>query len=455
MKITTRLTILFTLITATILLAFAFAIYYSAKIDRDSEFYERLKIKGVTKAELYFDAKANVRTLQEIHLNNLKIMNEAEIAIYDTHYNLLYHDNPANDFVKETPELLDRIAKTGKVEKHQGDWQVLGMKYTFQGNHYIITVAAYDHYGYNKIASMLKSMVIAFVLAIAVIWIAGYFFARKAFEPVIEMTRKVKKITANQLHVRLNTSGSKDEISELANTFNEMLNRLENSFEAQKHFVSNISHEVRTPLFALITELEWSSDKERQPEEYRKAIQVALADARKMVRLSTSLLDFARASYDPSEIAFKTVRIDEVLIEASQVVQKANPAYKIGIVFEDDFQDDNQISVRGNEYLLRVAFINIFENGCKFSKQEQVTATISFRESNIRLAFMDNGVGISEEDLQHIFKPFFRGDNQKVASGNGIGLPLTQKIVTLHQGTIAVNAIIGEGTTITIELPHL
>src|SRR5690606_23092858 len=115
-------------------------------------------------------------------------------------------------------------------------------------------------------------------------------------------------------------------------------------------FVSNISHELRTPLAAIITELELSTNKERNLEEYKTVIKNALQDAKKLVRLSNSLLDLAKASYDTSEIAFKQVRIDEVILDARQQVLRLSQNCKIDIHFEDDFESDDQILLKGNEY---------------------------------------------------------------------------------------------------------
>jgi signal transduction histidine kinase len=166
-------------------------------------------------------------------------------------------------------------------------------------------------------------------------------------------------------------------------------------------------------------------------------------------------LDLAKASYDRSEIAFKPIRIDEILLDARQQVQKANPDYKIDIHFENDFENDNQISVNGNEYLLKVAFANLMENGCKFSKDKQSTVFISFGNEKIILRFSDKGIGISEDDMKNIFTPFYRGENKTFAEGNGIGLSLTQKIITLHKGIIAVLSKEKLGTTFTVELPSI
>jgi len=455
MKVRTRLTILFTVITATILLAFASVIYFSAKKNREKEFYSILKKEAITKANLFFNAKVDTKTLQDIYRNNREILNEVEVAIYDTDFNLLYHDAVDIDYVKETPEMINKIFQKGEIQFYQQDWQVVGLRYEYKNKNYIITATAIDQFGYNKLNSLLKNSIIVFIISIIFIYIAGLYFSKKAFDPVKDMIEKAKVISATNLDLRLNNNGKKDELSELANTFNEMLNRLENSFDAQKHFVSNISHELRTPLAAIITELELSTDKEKSVAEYKSTIQNALGDAKKLVRLLNSLLDLAKASYDPSEIAFKPIRIDEILLDARQQVQQANSDYKIDIVFEQEFENENQISINGNEYLLKVAFANLFENGCKFSKDKQSSVSISFERDKIQLRFTDKGIGISENDLKHIFTPFYRGENKIYAEGNGIGLALTQNIILLHKGTISVSSKQNEGTTFYVELLHI
>lgn len=455
MKIKTRLTLLFTLVTATILLAFAFVVYYSAKENREKEFYALLRKEAYTKANVFLNAQVDKNTLQEIYHNNRKILNEVEVAIYDTNYHLLYHDAVDIDFVKETSDMFSAIKLKGEIDFYQDQWQVIGILYKYQDKEYIITAAAYDQYGYNKLDNLLKTIVIVFIISIIFIYFAGRFFSIKAFDPVQKMTKKASSISATNLDLRLESSDSKDELSELANTFNKMLDRLENSFDAQKHFVSNISHELRTPLAALITELELSATKERSIEEYKQALNNALDDAKKLSRLFNSLLDLAKASYDPSEIAFKAVRIDEILLDALQQVQQSNPNYKADIHFENDFEEDDEISVNGNEYLLKVAFVNLFENGCKFSEDKQSVASIGFSNNNILIKFSDNGIGISEEELSNIFTPFYRGKNKNFADGNGIGLSLTKKIIDLHYGHISVLSKSEKGTTFSIELPHI
>jgi two-component system, OmpR family, sensor histidine kinase ArlS len=456
MKIRTRITILFTLITAALLLAFVLVIYYSARADREKEFYHLLKKEAITKANLFLNARVDTRTLQDIYRNNRQILNEVEVAVYDTAFTLLYHDAVNIDFVKETAQMMDKINAGGEISFYQQGWQVVGLRYSFQNKNYIVTAAAYDQYGYNKLNSLLQNSIIAFICAVLVIYIVGIFFSKKAFETVSQMTEKAKIISATNLDLRLATNGSKDELAELAETFNAMLDRLENSFDAQKHFVSNISHELRTPLAAIIAELELATTGEQDVAAYKAAILNALHDTHKLVKLSNSLLDMAKASYDPSEIAFRPVRVDELLLDARQQVQQANAGYHVDIRFAADgaiTENENALLVNGNEYLLKVAFANLFENGCKFSDNRTCVVTINTDGSQVLLQFADKGIGIAAAELGKIFTPFYRGINKNYTTGNGIGLSLTKKIITLHKGEVLVRSQPNQGTIFTVSLP--
>jgi len=454
MQIRTRITILFTVVTATILMVFACTVYYSAVENRENEFYALLKKEAYTKANLFLNAQVDKKILEDIYHNNRKILNEVEVAIYDTSFKLLYHDAVDIDFVKETPAMLRDIVKKKEIGFYQDKWQVIGITYAYNNANFIITAAAYDQYGYNKLQNLLSNIIIVFIFAVFLSYAAGIFFSKKVFRPIQSMTQKVKNISANSLDARLQSTGNKDELSELANTFNDMLNRLENSFDGQKHFVSNISHELRTPLAAMITELEISANKDRSTAEYKVIIDNTLNDAQKLKKLFNSLLDFAKASYDSSEISFKALRIDELLLDACQQVLQANPDYKLDIFIDPALEDEQMISIVGNEYLLQVAFVNLIENACKFSDNQKCSIAIKSIGTFIQLEFKDDGIGIEPQDLERIFTPFYRGNNKAYSEGNGIGLSLTKKIILLHQGEILVRSTKGIGSVFQINLPH-
>ena len=449
MKIRTRLTLLFTSLVAALLLVFTLFVYYNSSKAREEEYFKRLKQQGATKANLLFDTKVAPSVLQLIYKKAPDSLFQEEVAIYDTSFNLLYHDDVEIDKVKETIGMIDSIISQKEIRFYIGNTQVVGFLYEHNNRQYVITSAAMDGYGLLKQAELRNTLIFSFLGAIVLILFVGRFLAMKA------LVEKVKSITATNLDLRVDEGNRKDEIAALAITFNEMLDRLEKSFDAQKYFVSNISHELRTPLTTMLAEMQLTLHKERDVNEYKETIGRIITDTRKLIRLSNSLLDLAKANYDQTEIAFKTIRIDEVLLDARNDVLHNNLGYKIDIAFEKEIDDDEFISIKGNEYLLKVAFVNLMENGCKFSQSKQSTVSISYNEEHIILGFSDNGVGINNKELENIFTPFYRGSNKKFADGNGIGLFLTQKIVLLHKGIIDVQSMEGEGTTFTIKLEHL
>jgi len=233
------------------------------------------------------------------------------------------------------------------------------------------------------------------------------------------------------------------------------LSRLEISFNAQKTFVSNVSHELRTPLAALIAELDLALQKERSGEEYCKAIHHALQDAGRMTKLIDGLLNLAKADYQQEQIKMEEIRLDELLLDVRTLILRAHPDYRIELLFERVDDDDRMITVEGNLYLLTIAISNLIENNCKYSEDHTSWVHISYWNEWAILRFSDSGTGMSEDELHNLFTLFYRGEQESMAEGHGIGMALAQKIVQLHHGKITVHSEHGQGTTFIVELPHI
>ena len=455
MQIKTRLTLLYTTLIAALLLAFTLTVYFTSTEIREEEYFKRLKQQASAKANLLFDTKVAPNVLQLIYKKAPNALFQEEVAIYDTAFHLLYHDAVELDKVKETQGMIDSILTQKEIRFYSKDMQAVGFEYEHNGKHYVITAAAKDENGFTKLIHLRNTLIIAFFIMVIAIFFAGRFLAKQSLQPVSSLVNEVKNITATNLDLRVDEGNRKDEIAALAITFNEMLNRLENSFDAQKQFVSNISHELRTPLTAMLAELQLTAQKERSINEYKQSNEHIISDTQKLIRLSNSLLDFAKANYDQTEISFREVRLDEVLLDARNDVLHNLPNSKVNIVFEKEIENDDFISTKGNEYLLKVAFNNLMENSCKFSANNQSDVSISYNDTGTIICFSDNGIGISKEDIQNVFTPFYRGKNKQYTSGNGIGLTLTHKIIHLHNGSINIESEVNEGTTFTIALPHI
>ncbi|OIN61054.1 sensor histidine kinase [Arsenicibacter rosenii] len=453
MKIRNRLTILFTAIITAILLFFAITVYLAYADFRDEQYEKRLEQQAYTKARLLLEGQISPSVLKVIYQNQPNTLFQEEMAVYDEHNQLIYHDDIREDFVKETSAMLRQICQNGKLRFKQENRQVVGFLYQHGEKTYIVTAAAYDEYGLSKLANLRNTIAITFIISILVVVIAGRFFARQALAPMADVVRQVGQITATSLHNRVPEGNGRDEIAELAITFNLMLDRLEKSFAAQQQFVSNVAHETGTPLAGIIAELDLAQRRPRQTAEYEQIIQRVLNDARRLGRLTDGLLNLAKASYDPSVITMKPLRIDEVLLDSSHEVIRKRAGYRVDIAFDPKTDTGEPILVRGNEYLLRVAFANVMENSCKFSADHHCLVKIMPAEHGCAVYFEDQGIGIQPGDIPHLFTPFYRGSQARQAEGHGIGLSLTHRIVTLHNGRISVSSIPGKITVFCIHLP--
>ncbi|MCD7851218.1 MAG: ATP-binding protein [Parabacteroides sp.] len=456
MKIRTALTLKNTGVTATVFLLCMAMIYLVSDHTRSKTFYHDLKSEAVTKAHLFLQNQVDARTMQSIYLNNKKFINEVEVAIYTTDFLMLYHDAIQNDIIKENREMIDRILHEKEIEFYVDKYQGIGMLYSFGGKDYIVTAAAYDGYGYDNLFELRNTLLVLFVIGLSLLFVSGYILARASLKPIRDIVREAETITAHHIDRRLPVKNEKDELGELSTTFNALLERLEASFNSQKMFVRNVSHEMRTPLAALIAELDLALQKERTGEQYRKAMQNALQDAGRMNKLIDGLLNLAKADYQKEQIKMQEIRLDELLLDVREFILRAHPDYHIELLFEqEDADDDNLITVQGNLYLLNIAFSNLIENNCKYSADKSSFIQISFWDKWTIVRLSDDGIGMSETDKQNLFTLFYRGDQENKVAEHGIGMALAQKIIHLHQGNIAVHSEYGKGTTFVIELPHI
>ncbi|MHC5353160.1 sensor histidine kinase [Myroides sp. LJL115] len=452
MKIKARLRLWFSILVGALLLVFATVVYWSSAKNREVEFFQELEKEAITKARLVLEAKVKPNILQQIYKNNNQELNEVEVAVYSSDFQLIYHDDLLVDRVKETQEMIDLVRSQGSMHLRQEDWQIIAIVYPYQGQEFIITAVSYDQYGYTKLHNLLVSIIVMSIISLIVIFYIGGFFADRILRPIQSINKQIKSISASSLHTRVVGDSNKDELSDLANNFNLMLDRLEASFTAQKDFVSNMSHELRTPLAAVIAEIELALIEPQSPANYKVTLTNILQDSNKLVHLSNSLLDLAKASYDPTQIVFKHIRIDEVILDCIHKIQRKNPQSKFDFILDPSLSEEGYLEVFGNAYLLQVAFLNLLDNACKFSENQLCTILLSYELEYLVIKITDKGPGICPKDLPHIFKAFYRGASGYQVYGSGIGLALTHKIVVLHKADLQVESQLGHGSCFTLRL---
>jgi signal transduction histidine kinase len=455
MNIRTKLTVRFILITAIIILLASVLIYVFSADYRQEDFYSRLLNKANNTAKLLIEVdEVDVALLRKIEQDNPLSLPDEKIIIFNYKDTVLFSTDE-NQVIKIDQELLDKIRLEDEVRFVQGQYEVLGFLFKGPYDRFVVVAAARDIYGFKRLQNLVFILLIVFAISIVIVSVSGWIYAGKALQPIAKVVNQVDEISITSLNLRVDEGNGNDEIAKLAKTFNNMLTRLETSFTAQKNFISNASHELRTPLTSITGQLEVTLLNPRSAEEYKYVINSVLDDIKGLSRLSNRLLLLAQTSSDERERRMTPVRIDEIIWLAKEEIVKHHEDFTVNIDLDPNLDDENKLSIRGDEQLIKAALTNVIENGCKYSPDKTTNVFVHASHFGLTILFKDKGIGIPPQDIANIFEPFYRGSNTKNIKGHGIGLSMVKGIVKLHKGVIQLISNVHSGTTVTINLPTI
>lgn len=457
MQIRTKLTLQFILIVASILLFSLLAIYYFSEKHRENEFYNRLKNKALTTADLLIKVQeVDSSLLKLIDRSKKDVLHYENISVYDSLNKEIYTNNDSIDFAKiivDIKNMINQVRLHGETRSSVEKMEIIGIQYTNKSNRFVVLAGAIDSYGLGNLQNLKKILLAVFLTVLLSVGFAGWIYAGRALKPISAIVNQVDNISETNLNLRLSEGNQKDEISRLSATFNKMLNRIEAAFKTQKTFVSNASHELRNPLTVITSQLEVSLLKERNPEEYKRIITSVLEDIKNLNTISHRLLQLTKISGEDTSIKFSDLRIDDLIWETKKEFLMQFPDYKANFFLNELPEDETQLHINGNASLLKTCFLNLMENSCKFSHEKTVTIKLIPKPEQTIIQFIDNGIGIPEDELPFIFEPFYRSKNTGNIKGYGIGLSLVEKIIRLHNARINVSSELNTGTTLSLHFP--
>ncbi len=450
MKIQTKITLLFFSISTIGLILLNASIFYFVSEFNFEDFFERLESRVNLAARINIYPNSSPETYHEIRTRYLEKLED------EKDYIIKLDPSKKEGFKRplDLPEkFYSNILNRGKDRFSDRNRFYAGALFNTSYGQYIVIVAASDPYGFKELADLKKVLAISFFVSIILAFIAGKVFSHYTIKPVGAIISSVKSITANNLHSRLDEVKGKDEIAELAHTFNNMLTRLETAFETQNNFVSNASHELRTPLAIITSETEYLLSRPGLSKEAEKSAQAVLAEAGKLEHILTSLLGLAQSGFDGKKQNWQKIRVDELIWQVVDSVKKIEPDSIIDIDYSALPDDESRLCIDGNVNLLHLAVSNIVMNGCKYSNNQPVRIKIITESNMVIISVTDQGIGIPKQEQQHVFEPFFRASNTSEFEGYGIGLPLTLNIIRLHKGSIGIRSEEKMGTEMQILLP--
>lgn len=348
--------------------------------------------------------------------------------------------NASVNFVIPLAQFSSSVQESEKIAPERDNMIMIGPT---DGVHYQPEVKFEPKYAEK---SFFVFSIACMVIITAVSVLVSYCLAGHAMRPIIKLNREVSQIDKTSLSSRVAIPQTNDEVEILSRSFNQLLDRLEQAFERERRFSADVSHELKTPLATMITNAQVLKLSDAPtPEEYEENLNTTLQSARRLSDVVNELLLLYQTN---AEIEMEPISL-AALFESIQM--ELEPLYT-----EKNIQvhyDLEAKTVVGNTPLLYRAFFNLMENAHKYTKEDDtITVTSRYEEGKIILCITDCGIGIAQEDLKHVFEPFYRADKSRShkISGAGLGLSITQKILSLHQANISIDSIPGKRTVVKI-----
>jgi heavy metal sensor kinase len=293
---------------------------------------------------------------------------------------------------------------------------------------------------------------IALPVAILIAGLGGFVLASKSIAPLTQMSEQAEAITDRNLYTRLDVPGARVEFARLAVVFNELLSRLDRSFERMRDFMADASHELRTPLSIIRGEADVALAHNRQPAEYRESLAIIQDEARRLTRLVEDLLNLARADAGHDRLQPEEIYLNDFVEECCRSAQAQSRQKGVRLVTSVK----SDVPLRGDARLLRRLIANLLDNAIRYTPSGgQVDARLESSEGQAKLTIADTGVGIPAESLDKIFERFYRVDKSRsrAEGGFGLGLSIVKWIVEAHHGRIEVESRPGTGSIFTVLLP--
>ncbi len=331
--------------------------------------------------------------------------------------------------------------------------RVIAMPYIENGKKHVLLIGISQEPVERLLRSLLQAMMFGIPLVLVLTSFVGLVFVEGVLEPIEEIARTARRITHEDLSARVKPEHVDEEIEYVVASFNDMIGRLEKSFEHINEFSSQVAHELKTPLAIIKGESELALSQEREKEDYKAALRINVEEADRMRRTIEDLLLLARLDYQTDVFQLQPLDFTEFFHEICE--QATILAADKGLTVEAEIPSE-KIIVRGDKLHLRRVFFNIIDNAIKFTPASGKIRLRAVRKG--KLAFIliaDTGVGIPARDLPKIFEKFYHVDRTggNTAKGTGLGLSIVQSILKIHRGHVHVTSKVNQGTSFHIMLP--
>jgi heavy metal sensor kinase len=369
-------------------------------------------------------------------------------------------DDQGNVIYQSAPLKNNGLPHPGTISQSETTWisgtpiRILQSSLEVNKRLYHIQVATRMEEFYEALGRFLQHLTIFAPLALLIASAVGYWISRRALAPVDHITLAAQQLSAHNLSARLAVPGSGDELQRLTETLNQMLERIEENLERITRFSADASHELRTPITVMRTRVELALRRPRTAAENNQTLEQLHTELIQTSELLDNLMLLARADSDAEQLRLVPADIDQVLTD---VLAQVSPIAEEKRVALHAALPQYPVWVAGDRQLLQRLFLILVDNAVKYTPSSgQVSIALGAEDGMITVSVTDTGIGISGEDLPHIFDRFYRADKarSREMGGAGLGLSIGQWIAEAHGGSVHVDSTFGKGSTFKVVLPN-
>src|SRR5574343_148598 len=440
MNLKLRFALLFTSFVAGILLITCTSIYFLYASYREEDYYNRVELEGEDLYKIYMSLSMKnpiVKQNDVLEVHRIALINE-RLFVLDSNLSLTFSLGVAS--AVNIPQIdYAKVKKKGKLKLTDAAQNQIVAIYKPEQNAYLIT-EAFDRVGLMKVYTMSIILLGVFAGSLLLTAVISFLFVKQAIKPIVELSDQMQRTNVFNLSERITVKPARDEINAIAKNFNAMLERIRTGFEFRKSFVQQSSHELRTPLAVMLSQTEAALNSVNDVEGYRKVLLSLKEDQQHLIELTNALLQISQNEQLEFVDNWPSLRVDELLYDTVAYFNKSFPDGKIDVSYDHLPDDDRELMVKGNESLLRSAFINLIKNAYLYSVDKAVQIIIYTGNEQLSIVFQNKGKQLKPDEVVKMFLPFFRGANAESKKGFGLGLAIIECIIKIHKGKLSYTA---------------
>jgi len=366
---------------------------------------------------------------------------DEKLLVYDKEKDLIFSsiDNLA---IHQSSTILNSLSPAKQwIETKEGDYDLIGVYAEYNGKTYYAISKAYDEFGYSKKNFLGKVLIGIFIATTIIVLLISFYLSKVISKPITALAEDLNNYDLDKRDDKqLNIVTTTYELSYLVERFNELFKRINESFAFQKHSINHISHELKTPLAIMVSELERSLNKDTL-EEVKPILEQQISKAKSLGNTITVLLEISKIESGQA-IGMERKRIDELIFD---IIADLNMAYS-GFNFEINYIpagiDEEKLVIAVNELLIKHALFNLLMNAVVYADNGKADIKIDCTNADkLSIVISNSGDVLAEDERKHLFTRFFRGANSRNKTGSGLGLVLTKRILKLHSAKISYSSI--------------